>query len=168
MPNENTNTNENTATPEIPKEEVDKVVQDSGEVKAEEKKEVVEQVSDKKKEAEKIEEQSQSLDAENNIEGDLIPKGEKMLAAIGYISFFCILPLVLKPKSKFCQHHGKQGLVLTLLAIIFGWMKIFGTWGNIFWLLLYIVPVIFGIVKSVKGEMWKMPVVNKASSQLDW
>lgn len=47
-----------------------------------------------------------------------LPGGEKMLAAIGYIGFFCVLPILAKPKSEMCQHHGKQAMAVTLMFFI--------------------------------------------------
>ena len=41
----------------------------------------------------------------------------KIIAAIGYIGILCLIPLLLKPKSKFAKFHGKQGLILVI-----GWV----------------------------------------------
>ena len=83
-------------------------------------------IATKKQEAADIKEQSAVLAEENNVtvnvDPDALESGEKFLAAIGYFSFLCILPLVLRPASKFCAFHGKQGLVMTIFFLIFGWV----------------------------------------------
>jgi len=99
-------------------------------------------------------------------------QGEKILAAIGYFSFLCILPLVLKPDSKFCQWHGKQGLAITILFLalsVVGWMF---SW---FWFGIYSVLGLFqfllagfGIYGAFQGKMTRLPIIADMADKLDW
>ncbi len=117
-------------------------------------------------------------DLEKKIEGNLVgtedsekstlSSGEKLLAALGYISFFCILPLVLKPDSEFCQFHGKQGLVLTLIFLLFSWIGLLGIFFVILLKISYILIAGFGIVNAIQGQEWKIPVVEKMAKKFDW
>ncbi|MBT3348794.1 hypothetical protein HN954_01795 [bacterium] len=100
--------------------------------------------------------------------GDALPGGDKILSALGYISFFCILPLAIKPQSKFCQHHGKQGLVLAIIFLVIGWLSSFAIWSKIFIAIVYLGIVIFSISKVWRGEKWKMPFVGDIAEKLKW
>jgi uncharacterized membrane protein len=97
-----------------------------------------------------------------------ISSGEKFLGAIAYISFFCILPLVLKRDSEFCQLHGKQGLLLTLVFFFFSWLGWF-SWGmGVMLVLIHVVIAVLGILNASKGKMWKMPILGDATKKLDF
>lgn len=130
----------------------------------------LDKVDEKVEEGKSIDKANKELAAENNIKetpsGDEITKGEKAISAIGYVLYFCILALVLKPKSQFCHFHGMQGLVLTLIFILFSWMRWFGFWGQLIWLLLILVPIIIGIIQAIQGNYWRCPVVNVMSEKL--
>ncbi len=111
-----------------------------------------------------IDASSKSEDSEKSI----LSSGEKLLSALGYVSFFCILPLVLKTESKFCQFHGKQGLVLALIFLCFSWI---GLMSNAFLILLkiaYILLALAGIVNAIQGQKWKIPVIGEMAKKLDW
>ena len=137
-------------------------------------------VASKKHEADEIAEQSESLAKENNVpvqvEPDMMPQGEKFLAALGYFSFLCILPLVLKPDSAHCQFHGKQGLVLMVFFMIFGWVlsifagMIFGGYlfaHNVI-VLIHVLLAFYGAYWAFKGEIKKLPMFGDFVKQLDW
>jgi len=89
----------------------------------------------------------------------------KLVAAIGYIGILCLIPLLLKKESKFCQEHGKQGLILFLFEVIvgavsmlpfIGWF-IIGPIGSILGLVLALIC----IVKALQGEFWEIPVIGQ-------
>lgn len=94
---------------------------------------------------------------------------ERIISALGYIGILCIVPLLIKKDSAFCQHHGKQGLVLfiawtlnTLILIvpILGWLASFI--GSI---ILFVLSVL-GVVKAYLGESWTMPILGKYAKNL--
>ena len=136
-------------------------------------------VASKKKEAKAIKAQSEALAAENNVpvevEPDALPQGEKMLAVIGYFSFFCILPLLVKPQSAFCQFHGKQGLILTLFFLVLGGVISFvlGLFtapylAHNLVMLLYVVFACMGMYWAFHGHTRKLPLFGDFVSKLDW
>ena len=145
-------------------------------------KELQETVAAKKQEAKEIEAQSAALAEENNVpvemEPDALPQGEKFLSAIGYISFLCILPLVLKPQSAFCQFHGKQGLILLVFFLIFGWVLsaffglLFGASTYVvahnMGLLIHVIFAVIGMLWAFKGESKKLPLFGNFVEKLDW
>lgn len=90
---------------------------------------------------------------------------EKLLAALGYLGLLCILPLVLKRESKFCQLHGKQGLVLAIfdlglrITVFLGWL-----YGVI--TLLYFVVIVFCMIRAFQGKYFELPVVSDLAKSL--
>lgn len=104
--------------------------------------------------------------------------GEKMLCVLGYIGFLCALPLLLKPKSEMCQHHGKQALAVTLLfflasAVISNFAIFVGTSGallkfsvviNIAWT----VVAIMGMMGATAGKKSTLPFFGMVAKKFDW
>ena len=97
----------------------------------------------------------------------------KVIAAIGYLWILCLVPLLAKKDSKFAQHHGRQGLVLTVISIILwvvgfvlifipiiGWLILFVAWITL------IVLAVMGIVKSLNGEYWEIPVIGEYAKKI--
>ena len=97
----------------------------------------------------------------------------KYIAAIGYLFFLCLVPLILKQGSKFAQFHGKQGLVLTIAAIlwwllsrvlsiipILGWLVSFVGWVAL------IILAIMGVLNAAAGKYWKMPFLGQYADQI--
>jgi uncharacterized membrane protein len=94
----------------------------------------------------------------------------KIIAAIGYISILCLIPLLAKKESKFAQFHGKQGLVLFIAEVatfiigmvpILGW--IIGFVLNICWIILSLI----GLLKAIQGEYWKMPLLGQYAEKIN-
>jgi len=87
----------------------------------------------------------------------------KALAWLSYLGILFLIPLLAKKENKYCQFHAKQGLVLLIAEIIvsivfvipiLGW--IVGALGYIFvWIM-----AIIGIIQSLQGKYWKMPVLG--------
>jgi uncharacterized membrane protein len=104
--------------------------------------------------------------------------GEKMLCILGYIGFLCVLPLILKPKSEMCQHHGKQALAVTLLfflasAVVSNFAIFVGTSGallkfsvviNIAWT----VVAIMGMMGATAGKKSTIPFFGMVAKKFDW
>jgi len=94
----------------------------------------------------------------------------KLVAAIGYIGILCLIPLLLKPKSKFAKFHGKQGLILVIGWVINFFIALVPFIG---WLLGFIGMValvilsILGILKSLAGEYWEMPFLAEYAKKIN-
>lgn len=58
-----------------------------------------------------------SLD--NNLQVSDYSQSERFLSAVGYVSFLCLLPLLLRRDSEYCQYHGKQALITCIFFIVF-------------------------------------------------
>jgi len=112
--------------------------------------------------------------AENN---SLPPEVEdnKFIAALSYLGILFLVPLLSQKENPFCQHHAKQGMVLFGAAIIgaivlavadiilgmvpcAGIVIILILWVGYLGLLAFF--VIAGLIKTLQGEYWKMPVLG--------
>ncbi len=90
---------------------------------------------------------------------------EKVFAAIGYISFLCLLPLLARRDSAFAQHHAWQSVVI---FIGFMFLLIFGGFLGLagFISFLMVIEFIGGFVLAYKGDWFKIPVVYDLSLKL--
>ncbi len=94
----------------------------------------------------------------------------KIWAFIGYWWILFLVPLLGKKDNKFALFHGKQGMVLFAFEIVvwilsyipaIGWF-IIGPVGSIICLILAII----GMVKSLQGDYWKMPVLGDIAEKI--
>ena len=94
----------------------------------------------------------------------------KIWAFIGYWWILILVPLLAKKDNKFALFHGKQGMVLFVFEVIIwilsyipviGWF-IIGPIGSIICIILAIV----GMVKSLQGKYWKMPVLGDIAEKI--
>ncbi len=97
-----------------------------------------------------------------------IVKG-KFFAAIGYISFLCFVPLLLKRDNKFAQFHGRQALILFILEVAAAMLVIVPVVGEVVFRFACLVFSIFslaGLVKVLMNEYWEMPIIYPISSRV--
>lgn len=117
----------------------------------------------------------------------------RVLAAIGYVPFLCIIPILARRDDRFARFHGKQSMVL-LGLLVGGWVliwildlvagRILGSIflvGAVFRLIAWIVHYLFGgtlsvgyfvaitacAIQSLAGKTWRIPVVGAIAEQLD-
>jgi len=107
--------------------------------------------------------------ATKKVEKNEISKNEKMLAAVGYFSFFCVLPIILKRDSKFCQFHGKQALVLTIIALLFSWTS----WGGggileILIKIIYVAAGATGAANAFSGKIFSFPFISEMAKKIQF
>ena len=102
-------------------------------------------------------------------EAALLTTGDKTLSAIGYISFLCILPLVIRPQSPFCQFHGKQALLVLVLFMILSPLQWFSWHLNFLYAVLLLGVVGWGAYSAYKGRYLRMPILaDLADKYLRW
>jgi len=124
---------------------------------------------------EDIKAQAAAVKASGANEAELVEQGDKVLSMIGYFSFLCLLPLLLRPDSKFCQFHGKQGLAITIIFLILGmflgWVfaVLFGYYGmyQLLGLFQFLLGA-WGVMMAFNGKMTKMPGVSVLAEKFDW
>lgn len=116
----------------------------------------------------------------------------RVLSAIGYLPFFCFLPIYLCRDDDFAQQHGKQSLVLLIIYIVI-WVGIWllnaifrGILGHIIiigflfnaigWIIYhiigtilsfaYLVLIIIGIISAGTGNQWEIPIISTYARNL--
>jgi len=93
----------------------------------------------------------------------------KIFAVLGYLSILCLVPLLLKKDNKFALFHGKQGLVLFIFEVAAGIISLVPFLGWIIGILaLIIFPIlsVIGIIRSLMGQYWKMPVLGELAEKI--
>jgi uncharacterized membrane protein len=93
----------------------------------------------------------------------------RLLAAVGYLGILCLVPLLAKKDSAFCQFHGRQGLVIFIVWLILWACNIIPFLGQLIWILgslVVLILVILGIVHALNGEEWEVPVLGKYARQI--
>ena len=93
----------------------------------------------------------------------------KFFAVVSYISFFCIIALVLKRDNKFAVYHAKQGLVLfvfevvsfilSIIPLLGGLLRIFGT-------VIFMLVSLWGILQALMGNSCRIPVVSEIADKI--
>ncbi len=119
------------------------------------------------------------------MENNQISKNEKMFAALSYVWVLCLIPVFFGRKfrasprldqgqrlsakaneeSAFVEFHARQGLVLLVcwLAVsLLSWVPLVG---QLAVFLLFVISVV-GIVKTMKGEEWEIPILGKYARQI--
>lgn len=96
-----------------------------------------------------------------------VTSDEKIFAVVGYLAFLFIVPLLVKPKSKFCQHHAKQSMIMFLLFIIVLVFLAAMPWlGSIFTLAIFALYII-AIYRAYRGDSWNIPIISSISGKMD-
>lgn len=93
----------------------------------------------------------------------------KIFAVLGYLSILCLVPLLLKKDNKFALFHGKQGLVLFIFevaACIVSTIPILGWVIGVLALIIFPILSLVGIIRSLMGEYWKMPVLGGLAEKI--
>ena len=93
----------------------------------------------------------------------------KFFAIISYVSFLCIITLVLKKNNKFALYHAKQGLVLFVLevaAFILSIIPLLGWLIGVFGYAIFLLVSIWGIMQAALGIYCRIPVISEISEKV--
>lgn len=96
-------------------------------------------------------------------------KDAKVLAAVAYWGFLCMLPLLLMKDNKFAVYHGKQGLVLFIFLVggfILSIMPLFGPVIYRAVLFIYLTLLVWGTIAALAGKKAFIPVVSKFAEKI--
>lgn len=96
-------------------------------------------------------------------------KDLRIIAAVGYLWILCLLPLLGKKDSEFAQHHGRQGLVLTITSFILWlvmWIPVLGWIVGFLGTIAVVVLAVTGIMNAMQGKYWEMPVLGEYAKKI--
>lgn len=87
-----------------------------------------------------------------------IKDDEKILIALGYIGFLCLLPIILKKDSQICQYHGKQSIMLVSMWFLFFLLFSYVYYFFVFLNALYFLCILFFIICIYKDKDIRIPI----------
>lgn len=91
---------------------------------------------------------------------------ERLYALLGYCFLLCVVPLLFKKESDLAVFHGRQGLALFLCEmVVFIVSIIFPVIMKPF-LVVFAIFSLWGMVKALKGEQFKLPVIYALSERV--
>jgi len=93
---------------------------------------------------------------------------DKIQLVLAYLGILSLIPLITVKDSEFVKWNAKQGLVLFIAYIVIGFLNAIPILGQIIWCvgsIGYLVAVILGITKSLKGERWTIPLISDLASK---
>jgi uncharacterized membrane protein len=103
-----------------------------------------------------------------SVGGDTVREQDKIQLVLAYLSCLALIPLLTVKDSPFVQWHAKQGLTLGVGSFII--LTVFSFLGPLALINCALGPgvlvlAILGIVKSLKGERWRIPLVADISEK---
>lgn len=96
---------------------------------------------------------------------ETVSQEEKIWAAVSYLWVFSIVALAARKDNDFIRFHANQGALLFVISLPLCFIPVIGWLANI----LIAIVAIIGILKSLQGEKWPLPVMPDAAKQFgDW
>jgi fumarate reductase subunit D len=93
----------------------------------------------------------------------------KFFAIISYVSFLCIITLILKKDNQFALWHAKQGLVLFVIEVVAFILSIIPLLGGLIanaGYTLFLLVSIWGIIQAAQGLTNPIPVVTEIAEKV--
>ncbi|MFA6553485.1 MAG: hypothetical protein WCT27_03580 [Patescibacteria group bacterium] len=84
-----------------------------------------------------------------------------LMAALSYVWVLSIIMLILKKDDEFVKFHAKQGLILFLFSFV-GVIPFIG-WAV--WIVV-VIAMVFGFIKALSGERFKVPLVGDLAEKI--
>lgn len=99
-----------------------------------------------------------------SVGGNTVREQDKIMLVLSYLGILSLIPLLTVKDSEFVKWHAKQGLVLGLafflISIVINFIPVIGQIISCLLFVGYVVAVVMGITKSLKGERWPIPVIS--------
>jgi len=93
----------------------------------------------------------------------------RFFALISYISFLCIVSLVLKKDNKFAAYHAKQGLalfVMEVVTLIISILPLLGPVLKFLGAIIFSLVSIWGIFQVLMGNRARIPVISDIAEKI--
>jgi uncharacterized membrane protein len=87
------------------------------------------------------------------------------IAALSYIFILWLIPLLLRPHSKFAQFHAKQGLVIFVLDVLVALVSWIPFFGQLLFLGMIALSAL-AFIRALSGQSWKIPYVYEWSKKV--
>jgi len=92
----------------------------------------------------------------------------RMAAVMAYIPFLCFIPLLKMRDDPYAYFHARQGIILFFVEII-AFIFSFPHLSQLFWTVIIIACIgaaVAGIVFSLQGKMYKLPIIGDLADRL--
>ncbi len=93
----------------------------------------------------------------------------RVVAAVSYLFFLCLVPLFFAKDSKFAMFHAKQGIVVAIfwvLAIVVSSIPLLGWIVGFFLIPFMTIVSIIGFIQAIQGKWYRMPFVADWSDRM--
>ncbi len=91
----------------------------------------------------------------------------KMFAVLSYLSFCCIIPLIVKKNNVFVLHHAKQALVLFLAQVaLFILSVILPSWIIKPFMFISFCFAFWGMIRALQGLSVELPVAHAIAAKI--
>lgn len=93
----------------------------------------------------------------------------RFFAVISYISFLCIISLLLKKDNKFALYHAKQGLVLFVIEVasfILSVIPFLGSLVKVAGIVVFTIASLWGILQVLSGRYCRIPVISDLADKV--
>lgn len=100
--------------------------------------------------------------------GDVVREQDKIMLVLAYFGLLSLIPLLTVKDSEFVKWNAKQGLVLFIGLVILNVLQVIPVLGQLIGcagFIGYVVVSILGIIKSLKGERFNIPLVSDLASK---
>jgi uncharacterized membrane protein len=103
---------------------------------------------------------------------ETVREQDKVMLILSYLGILSLIPLLTVKDSDYVKWHAKQGLVmglttivLVILGAVFGMLGILGAVMSCgLWIGWWVLDIM-AMVKGVKGQRWRIPVVADLSEK---
>jgi uncharacterized membrane protein len=84
-----------------------------------------------------------------------------LMAALSYVWILSVIMLIVKKDDEFVKYHAKQGLILFIASFIgiipfIGWFV---------WIIVVLLDI-WGFIKALSGERFKIPVIGDLAEKI--
>ncbi|MCM8797580.1 MAG: hypothetical protein NC923_06895 [Candidatus Omnitrophica bacterium] len=103
------------------------------------------------------------------MEQDIQLQKNKFFAVISYMSFFCIVSLVLRRENAFALYHSKNGLILFVLetvSFILSIIPLLGDFIKIGGSIFFISLSLWGIIQALQGNYSRIPIISNIADRI--
>lgn len=90
----------------------------------------------------------------------------RLLAFLSYCSLLCLVPLLKKKDDDFILFHGRQGLALFLCEMAVFLVSIVLPSLMKPFLFIFVLFSFWGMLKALRGESFKLPIIHPLSERL--
>ena len=127
-----------------------------------------------KAKADEIRDEVHGNSTDNTDHNEAVEGMDIVLACLSYIHILFIFAILLRPESKFCQLHGKQGMIIFLFFfIILSAIRIFSMVNalvylyNIIWFI-WVILALVGIIMALQSRYFKFPVIGYLADKINF